>query len=117
MYNYVSGCRGGQEATPFDIFTRNPQLAKELRDSAPSGVWARLGFYLNRDRDEPSWIVVTLQLVRETAFAIDTNLFAAWLCAKCQNQDCRIDHKGETIPPQEIVIRRLASKDLEIDKE
>ena len=116
MYNYASGCRGDQDAMPFAILTRNPQLAKEIRDTAPSGVLSTLGFYLNRDDDEPGWIVVTLRLVRDAAFAIDTNLFAAWLCAKCKGHDCRIEHKGEMIPPEVVVIRRIASEDLKIDK-
>jgi len=106
--------RGDQGVMPFDILTRDPQLAKELRDSAPSGVLATLNFYLPRDREEPSWIVVTLQLVRDAAFAIDLNLFASWLCSKCKGNDCRIEHKGETIPPEEVVVRRLASEDLEV---
>jgi len=98
---------------PFDILTCDHQLAIELKDSAPSGVAATMGLYMTR-AEEPSWIVVSLEFVR--TFALDLNLFAVWLCTKCQNHDCRIEHQGETIPAEEIVIRRIASEDLEIGK-
>ena len=53
---------------------------------------------------------------RDTPFAVDNNLFAAWLFTKCKEQDCRIDQKGETIPLEEAVIRRMATEDLELGK-
>ena len=96
---------------PFEIFTRDPKLAKLISDSAPSGVSTSVGSY-----DDPGWIVITLEFVRDTAFAVDINLFAAWLFTKCKDQDCRIDHKGATIPLEEAVIRRMASEDLELGK-
>ena len=94
---------------PFEVFTHNRLLAKELRDSAPSGVSTSVG----RTHDDPGWIVITLEFVRDTAFAVDIHLFAAWLCTKCKDQDCRIKHEGKTVPPEEVVIRRIASEDLE----
>jgi len=96
---------------PFDILTRDHQLAIELRDTAPSGVSVTVGLYMTRAY-EPSWIVVSLEFARALAVALDLNLFAAWLYTKCKDHDCRIEHEGETIPPEEVVIRRIASEDL-----
>ena len=97
----------------FDILTCDHQLAIELRDSAPSGVSATMGLYMT-SADEPSWIVVSVEFVR--AFALDLNLFVVWLCKKCNGRDCRIEHEGQSIPAEEVVIRQIASKDLETGK-
>lgn len=99
---------------PFDILTCDHQLAIELRDSAPCGVSATMGVHVMTRAYEPSWVVVSLEFVR--AFALDLNLFATWLCTKCKDRDCRIKHEGEPIPPEEVVIKRIASEDLEIAK-
>ena len=73
-----------------------------------------MGVHIMTRAYEPSWVVVSLEFVR--AFALDHNLFATWLCTKCQNHDCRIEHKGQSIPAEEVVIRQIASKDLETGK-
>jgi hypothetical protein len=101
----------------FELNTRNEMLAEELKNSAPPGVVVEVRYMMTRSANDPGWIVVALEFVRDKSIELDLALIAAWLYDKSKkDKSCHIDHGGKKVIKSKAGIRRGIDENLQIGK-
>jgi hypothetical protein len=98
-----------------EVFTQDFAVAEEIQNSVPSGISISRLDKLTRSLNDPGWIILTLEFIRDKSIEIDIAIFAAWLYDKTKNdKTCQIRNGRKDIVKSEEGIRRWIQEELDI---